>query len=372
MLAVRMLCRASNTQVTQSVHRIVMRWHRNMHRASQYAVKEHMVQAQVAVIKACKQIPAAATIVHALSRSQRHPTREAISQWRGGAACAIREAMCELEEAVALESQARQEQEQQCEHLREELVELCARMSETEARDETIAQRVASRKSQVEAKSSKLRAGCVVLASWVQSCRKVQLRALVLSWAAAVGTEEREERATDVVARHRLERGLPALHLSIAVWSEALRLLGLARHDIVLKSGRVLPRPEQARQVLGELCECFHELDIQVRNSSLRIMALANQVVPGFMQAKPPPGESRQLREHLGTLEDACSATLKQCERMLQCPSWAAEEVMLAYEGAEVESLETPLRREPMTRPRWCRSPPAASGSRARSRTPPR
>lgn len=63
----------------------------------------------------------------------------------------MRETLCELEEAVALESQAprpcslcrlkssapaiqaRQEQEQQCEHLREELVELCARMSETEA-----------------------------------------------------------------------------------------------------------------------------------------------------------------------------------------------------------------------------------------------
>lgn len=80
---------------------------------------------------------------------------------------------------------------------------------------------MASHKSQLEAKSSRVRAGRVVLASWVHSCRKVQLRALVQSWAAAVGTEELEERATDAMARQRLERGLPALNLSIAVWSEA-------------------------------------------------------------------------------------------------------------------------------------------------------
>jgi len=64
--------------------------------------------------------------------------------------------------------------------------------------------------------------------------------------------------------------------------------------------------------------------------SHLQVMALVNQIVPSFYRAKVPKSENRQLRTHLIHLEEACTSTWRRCEKVLQCHSWAAEDVLLA------------------------------------------
>lgn len=308
-------------------------------------------QSRHAVEKACRQIAASARLAQLGCLREASLTAQCIANWRCSTWCEMYATMQELEEAVSLESARRAEKEQEADDLREEVVELCARMNETEARDEDIARRVAGSKAAGQARETKVRAEAHVLRAWCRGWQRDSIREPLMRWRDNTRHEASVERSWDHLGRRRMARGLPALFLSIPVWSEALHVVGLSRYDIPLKSGRIYPRPREVIEVIRELSGCFEDLDAEVRRSTLRIMSLVNKVVPAFMEARLPRKEGKQLRDHLTPLEEACTAVWKQCELVLQCQSWAHEDVMHACEEDPpahiTPSRVTPPRRSP-------------------------
>jgi len=315
-------------------------------------------QSRVAVEKCIRQMAGSARLAQMTSVTvfRGLSARAAcLAEWRRNAWLYMYSTMQELEEAVCLESSRRREKECEADELRDQVVELCARMYEREGIDEEIAMRVAGSKANIQAREAKSKAQARVLGAWCRGWHRQQsiLAPCLSRWRAETREAACAEKAWESQGRARIARGLPALFLSIPVWSEALQVVGLSRHDIPLpSSGRVYPRPREAVEVIGELCECFQDLDAQVRRSTLHIMSLVNKLVPAFMEARLPKREGRQWRGgYLLPLEEACTSVWKHCELVLQCRSWAKEDLMHACEEGTPTPLTTPPRRSPQQPP---------------------
>jgi len=152
--------------------------------------------------------------------------------------------MRELEEAIELEVEVRLEKEKETDDMREQLVEVCARISEADTRDEEIARRVLGSRAHALAEAARLKVSMLFVYHSYKKIQNDNIMQRLSLWRRASSDEACKLRENELEAERVIKRAMPSLHASMQMWVQTLNLLGLSRRDVTLRSGRLLHRPK--------------------------------------------------------------------------------------------------------------------------------